>query len=294
MIAFAEDTSGISVSFEFFPPKAGAGDEAFWQTIRKLEQINPSFVSVTYGAGGTTRDRTLATVARIAAETRLSPAANLTCVGASKAEVNETVRDFQKAGVMHILALRGDPPGGVGTRFVPHPDGYRNAADLVRGIKELGDFEISVSAYPERHPESVSIEEDLAFMADKAEHGATRAISQFFFHNAFFLRLRDRIAARGIDIELVPGILPITSFARVSEFAAKCGAHVPPALASRFEGLDDDHETRNLVAAMVAAEQVAALRREGVSHFHFYTLNRADLVYAICRVLGLGSAAEAA
>lgn len=294
MIAFAEDVSGITVSFEFFPPKGGEADNAFWKTLRKLETINPDFVSVTYGAGGTTRDRTLNTVARIAAETSLKPAAHLTCVGASKAEVNEVVRDFQKAGVNHILALRGDPPGGVGTRFVPHPEGYRNAADLVRGIREIGDFEISVSAYPERHPESVSIEEDLAFMADKAEHGATRAISQFFFHNAFFLRLRDRIAARGIKIELLPGILPITSFARVSEFAEKCGAHIPPALAQRFQGLDKDPETRNLVAAMVAAEQVAALRREGVSHFHFYTLNRADLVYAICRVLGLGSEAEAA
>ena len=293
MIAFADDVSGITVSFEFFPPKNEA-DESFWRTIAKLETVHPQFVSVTYGAGGTTRDRTLKTVARIAAETSLKPAAHLTCVGASKDEVNDVVRDFHAAGVRHILALRGDPPGGVGTRFAPHPDGYRNAADLVRGIRDQGDFEISVSAYPERHPESVSIEEDLAFMADKAEHGASRAISQFFFHNAFFLRLRDRIAARGIDIELVPGILPITSFARVSEFAAKCGAHVPPALAQRFHGLDAEPETRNLVAAMVAAEQVAALRREGVNHFHFYTLNRADLVYAICRVLGLGSVAEAA
>ncbi len=293
MIAFADDVSGITVSFEFFPPKNEA-DESFWRTIAKLETVHPQFVSVTYGAGGTTRDRTLKTVARIAAETSLKPAAHLTCVGASKDEVNDVVRDFHAAGVRHILALRGDPPGGVGTKFAPHPQGYRNAADLVRGIRDHGDFEISVSAYPERHPESVSIEEDLAFMADKAEHGATRAISQFFFHNAFFLRLRDRIAARGIDIELVPGILPITSFARVSEFAAKCGAQVPPALAQRFHGLDDEPETRNLVAAMVAAEQVAALRREGVTHFHFYTLNRADLVYAICRVLGLGSVAEAA
>ena len=293
MIAFADDVSGITVSFEFFPPKNEA-DESFWRTIAKLETVHPQFVSVTYGAGGTTRDRTLKTVARIAAETSLKPAAHLTCVGASKDEVNDVVRDFHAAGVRHILALRGDPPGGVGTRFAPHPNGYRNAADLVRGIRDLGAFEISVTAYPERHPESVSIEEDLAFMADKAEHGASRAISQFFFHNAFFLRLRARIAARGIDIELVPGILPITSFARVSEFAAKCGAHVPPALAQRFHGLDDEPETRNLVAAMVAAEQVAALRREGVKHFHFYTLNRADLVYSICRVLGLGSVAEAA
>jgi methylenetetrahydrofolate reductase (NADPH) len=293
MIAFAEDVTGISVSFEFFPPKPEAED-GFWRTIAKLETVAPRFVSVTYGAGGTTRDRTLATVRRMAQRTSLRPAAHLTCVGASKAEVDATVRDFAAAGVRHIVALRGDPPGGVGGRFTPHPEGYRNAADLVRGIRELGDFEISVSAYPERHPESVSIEEDLAFMADKAEHGATRAISQFFFHNPFFLRLRDRIAARGIGIELVPGILPITSFSRVSEFAAKCGAHIPPALARRFDGLDEDPETRNLVAAMVAAEQVDALRREGVSHFHFYTLNRADLVYAICRVLGLGPLTRAA
>ena len=278
----------ISVSFEFFPPKSGDAEAAFWRTLAKLQSIQPAFVSVTYGAGGTTRDRTLATLARITGETSLKPAGHLTCVGASRDEVNAVIADYKLAGVTHIVALRGDPPGGVGTKFVPHPDGYRNAADLVRAIRDIGGFQISVTAYPERHPDSVSIEEDLAFMADKADHGATRAISQFFFHNAFFLRLRDRIMARGIDIDLVPGILPITSFARVSEFAAKCGAHIPPALAKRFEGLDADPETRNLVAAMVAAEQVAALQREGVRHFHFYTLNRADLVYAICRVLGLG------
>ena len=294
MMTTTDATGGLSVSFEFFPPKPGEAESTFWRTIAKLEPVHPSFVSVTYGAGGTTRDRTLATVARIARETSLKPAAHLTCVGASKDEVNAVIRKFRDAGVNHIVALRGDPPGGVGTRFVPHPEGYRNAADLVRGIREIGDFEVSVSAYPERHPESVSIEEDLAFMADKADHGATRAISQFFFHNAFFLRLRDRIAARGIGIELVPGILPITSFARVEDFAAKCGAHIPPSLARRFDGLDEDPETRNLVAAMVAAEQVSALQREGVNHFHFYTLNRADLVYAICRVLGLGSKAKAA
>ena len=294
MISLADDTGGITVSFEFFPPKQGDAEVSFWRTLAKLETVRPSFVSCTYGAGGTTRDRTLGTVARIAAETSLQPAAHLTCVGASKADVNAVIRDYWAAGVRHVVALRGDPPGGVGTRFVPHPEGYRNAADLVRGIRDIGDFEISVTAYPEKHPESVSIEEDLAFLADKADHGASRAISQFFFHNAFFLRLRDRIAARGIDIDLIPGILPITSFARVQEFAGKCGAHIPPALARRFDGLDEDPETRNLVAAMVAAEQVAALRREGVTHFHFYTLNRADLVYAICRVLGLGSTAEAA
>jgi len=294
MTLSSRDADSITVSFEFFPPKAGEAEAAFWATIAKLETVNPQFVSVTYGAGGTTQDRTIQTLGRIAGETTLKPAGHLTCVGKSKDEVNAVIRQYKQAGVNHIVALRGDPPGGVGTRFEPHPQGYRNAADLVRGIREIGGFEISVSAYPERHPESVSIEEDLAFMADKADHGATRAISQFFFHNPFFLRLRDRIFARGIDIDLVPGILPITSFARVAEFAGKCGAHIPPALARRFEGLDQDPETRNLVAAMVAAEQVAALRREGVKHFHFYTLNRADLVYAICRVLDLNAKADEA
>ena len=287
--------SQISVSFEFFPPKAGEAAENFWRTLSKLEAIRPRFVSVTYGAGGTTRDRTLGIVSTILANTSLQAAAHLTCVGASREEVNAVVRDYWDAGIRHIVALRGDPPGGVGGRFLPHPEGYRNAADLVRGIRELGEFEVSVSAYPEKHPEAVSIEEDLAFLSDKADHGAKRALSQFFFSNAAFLRFRDRVMARGIDIELVPGILPITSFSRVKEFAAKCGASIPPALAARFEGLDEDPETRNLVAAMLAAEQVDTLRREGVNAFHFYTLNRADLVYAICRVLGLGlDQAEAA
>jgi methylenetetrahydrofolate reductase (NADPH) len=279
----------LRVSFEFFPPKAGDAEAPFWTAVKKLELIQPDFVSVTYGAGGTTQDRTLATLSKITNETGLKAAGHLTCIGKSKAEVDEVVRAFAAAGVNHIVALRGDPPAGVGTRFSPHPEGYRNAADLVRGIKNIGNFDISVSAYPERHPESVSIEEDLAFMADKAENGATRALSQFFFHNAFFLRLRDRIAARGIKITLVPGILPITNFTRVCEFAGKCGAHIPPELERRFAGLDKDPETRNLVAAMVAAEQVHALQREGVENVHFYTLNRSELVYAICRVLGLGS-----
>ncbi len=284
------NSSTLRISFEFFPPK-GEIDQTFWSTVKKLESINPDFVSVTYGAGGTTQDRTLATLGRIAAETTLPAAGHLTCVGKSKDEVNDVIRAFKAAGVNHIVALRGDPPEGLGAKFKPHPQGYQNAADLVRGIREIGAFEVSVSAYPERHPDSVSIEEDLAFMADKADHGATRALSQFFFHNAFFLRLRDRIAARGIKINLVPGILPITNFARVSEFAGKCGAFIPPELARRFAGLENEPETRNLVAAMVAAEQVQALQREGVEDFHFYTLNRSELVYAICRVLGLGAPA---
>lgn len=280
--------TAFRVSFEFFPPNPGDASETFWSTVKRLETIGPDFVSVTYGAGGTTQDRTLATLRRITSETGLAAAGHLTCVGKSKDDVNAVIRAYAEAGVKHIVALRGDPPAGVGTKFAPHPEGYRNAADLVRGIRDIGQFDISVSAYPERHPDSVSIEEDLAFMADKAENGATRALSQFFFHNAFFLRLRDRVAARGIRINLVPGILPITNFARVCEFAGKCGAHVPPDLERRFAGLDKDPETRNLVAAMVAAEQVHALAREGVTDFHFYTLNRSDLVYAICRVLGLG------
>lgn len=279
----------VRVSFEFFPPRLAEGDNTFWSTVKKLESIDPLFVSVTYGAGGTTQDRTLATLNRLTNETRLKAAGHLTCVGKTKNEVNEVIRAYSAMGIKHIVALRGDPPGGLNQRFQPHPQGYKNAADLVRGIKELGAFEVSVSAYPERHPDSVSIEEDLAFMADKADHGASRAISQFFFHNAFFLRLRDRVAARGIRINLVPGILPITNFAKVGEFAAKCGAHVPPELARRFAGLDAEPETRNLVAAMIAAEQVQTLAREGVTDFHFYTLNRSELVYAICRVLGLGA-----
>ena len=278
-----------SVSFEFFPPKTEEAEANLWRTLRKLETIGPNFVSVTYGAGGTTRDRTLRTVRRIVQETNLAPVAHLTCVGASKDEVNAVLREFWDAGVRQILALRGDPPQGVGARFTPHPDGYRNAADLVRGVREVAKFQVSVTAYPEKHPESVSIEEDLAFLADKADHGATQAITQFFFYNAAFLRLRDRIAARGIKIKLIPGILPITNFAKAQEFAGKCGAHIPPEMTRRFAGLDAEPETRNLVAAMVAAEQVAALQREGVEDFHFYTLNRAELTYAICRMMGLGS-----
>ena len=281
--------TALSVSFEFFPPKNDEGEASLWKALRKLETVKPKFVSVTYGAGGTTRDRTLGTVRRIVQETTLKPAAHLTCVGASKEEVNAVVREFWNAGVRQIVALRGDPPQGVGARFTPHPYGYRNAADLVRGIREIEAFQVSVSAYPEKHPESVSIEEDLAFLADKADHGATEAITQFFFYNAAYLRLRDRIAARGIKIKLLPGILPITNFARAQEFAGKCGAHIPPEMTRRFSGLDAEPETRNLVAAMFAAEQVQALQREGVEDFHFYTLNRADLVYAICRMLGLGA-----
>ena len=225
---------------------------------------------------------------RIARTTSLRPAAHLTCVGATKRDVNAVVRDIAQAGIRHIIALRGDPPEGVGAKFEPHPDGYRNAADLVGGIRELGDFEISVAAYPEKHPESFTMEVDLALLAAKVDNGASRAITQFFFDNSAYLRFLDRVRARAISVPIVPGILPITNLARVREFAYRCGATMPAALLRRFEGLEHDPETMKLVAAVTVAEQIDALRREGVRHFHFYTLNRADLVYAICRVLGVG------
>ena len=285
---------GLQVSFEFFPPKSEEGEGAFWRTVKRLEGVKPSFVSVTYGAGGSTRHRTLSTLRQIAQGTKLSVAAHLTCVDASKAEVDDVVRNFADAGVRHIVALRGDSPRGVGAKFEPHPHGYGNAADLIGGIRSLGDFEISVAAYPEKHPESFTLEVDLALLAAKADNGATRALTQFFFDNSAYLRFLDRARARGIKIPIVPGILPVTNFARVKEFAFRCGTTIPSAFARRFDGLDSDPETTKLVAVATAAEQVEALRREGVKQFHFYTLNRSELVYAICRVLGLGEAPEEA
>ena len=284
----------IAISFEFFPPGTAEAEHGFWQAVRRLEAVRPSFVSVTYGAGGTNRGRTLDAVTKIARTTSLRPASHLTCVGATKREVNAVVRDIAAAGIGHIIALRGDPQQGVGAKFEPHPDGYRNAADLVAGIRELGDFEISVAAYPEKHPESFTLEVDLALLAAKVDSGASRAITQFFFDNSAYLRFLDRARARAINVPIVPGILPITNLARTREFAYRCGATLPAALLRRFEGLENDAETMKLVAAVTAAEQIEALRREGVRHFHFYTLNRADLVYAICRVLGFGVGCAAA
>ena len=289
-----DQSAALTVSFEFFPPKTVDARPAFRQTVERLAGVRPLFVSVTYGAGGSTRERSLDTVRELAASTTLNPAAHLTCVGAARSEVDTTVRHFADAGVRHIVALRGDPPQGVGAKFEPHPQGYRNGADLVQGIRAIGDFEVSVAAYPEKHPESFTLEVDLAMLAAKVDNGATRAITQFFFDNGAFLRYLDRVRARGITVPIVPGILPVTNFARVKEFAYRCGATIPAAFARRFEGLDDDPETMRLVAVATAAEQVEALRREGIRHFHFYTLNRADLVYAICRVLGLGGEAAAA
>ena len=277
----------INVSFEFFPPKTERMEEALWTAIRRLEPLAPEFVSVTYGAGGSTRERTHATVARIVNETNLAPAAHLTCVGADCAEVDEVVRGYWDAGVRRIVALRGDPAAGVGARYEPHPGGYQSTADLVRGIKAIGDFDVSVSAYPEKHPESESVDADLNTLKAKVEAGADRAITQFFFDNAHFLRYLEAARKRGIWAPIVPGIVPIHNFKQVSGFAARTGASVPAWLARRYEGLDDDPATMHLVAAAVAAEQVLDLVDEGIRQFHFYTLNRADLVYAICHLLGL-------
>jgi methylenetetrahydrofolate reductase (NADPH) len=277
----------IRASFEFFPPKSPEADAALWNTIRRIEPLDPAFVSVTYGAGGTTRERTLDTVTRLVHETSLKPAAHFTCVGASKQDIDGTLEAFIAAGVRHIVALRGDPQGGIGTRYEPHPDGYAQTADLVAAIRAKGDIEVSVSAYPEKHPESANFESDLDALKAKIDAGATRAITQFFFDNDVYFRYLDRVRARGITIPIVPGILPVENFAQTAQFTAKAGASIPAWFAQRFDGLEQDRETRRLVAAAVAAEQVFDLLDRGVSDFHFYTMNRADLAYAIAHLLGL-------
>jgi len=284
----------IAVSFEFFPPKDEAMEKILWSSIERLAPLAPSFVSVTYGAGGSTRERTHNTVKRILSETALTPAAHLTCVAATRAEVDAIVRNYKDAGVRHIVALRGDPPVGAGAKYAPHPGGYQNAADLVAGIKRLGEFEISVSAYPEKHPDSPTVEADIDMLKAKVDAGASRAITQFFFDNDLYFRYLERVRARGIDIPVVPGILPVQNFTAAKNFAARAGASVPVWLAERFHGLDNDPATRKLIAAAVAAEQVIDLFDRGVTHFHFYTMNRADLVYAICHLLGLRPATREA
>ena len=278
---------GIRVSFEFFPPKTAEMEQSLWEAISRLAPLEPNFVSVTYGAGGSTRERTHATVKRILAETMLTPAAHLTCVAATRAEIDAVIGAYAQAGVRHIVALRGDPLAGAGEKYAPHPGGYRNAADLVAGIKRLADLEVSVSAYPEKHPDSPSVAADIDMLKAKVDAGATRAITQFFFENDLYFRYLDRVRAAGIDIPIVPGILPVQNFKTTKTFAARCGASVPAWLADRFDGLDDDAATRKLIAAAVAAEQVLDLVDHGVTDFHFYTMNRADLVYAICHLLGL-------
>jgi methylenetetrahydrofolate reductase (NADPH) len=277
----------ISVSFEFFPPKTEEMEAVLWDAITRLASLSPRFVSVTYGAGGSTRERTHATVARIIAETKLTPAAHLTCVAATRDEVDGVVRAYWDAGVRHIVALRGDPQGGLGTKFSAHPGGYETSTDLVAAIRRIGDCEISVSAYPEKHPESPSIDADIDVLEAKVAAGATRAITQFFFENEHYLRYVERVRRRGIKIPIVPGIAPVQNFKQTANFARKAGAIVPAWLAERFAGLDEDAATRRLIAAAVAAEQVLDLVDHGVKDFHFYTMNRADLVYAICHLLGL-------
>src|SRR5262245_53556739 len=277
----------VRVSFEFFPPKTEEMERTLWESITRLAPLKPSFVSVTYGAGGSTRERTHSTVKRILADTGLMPAAHLTCVAATCDDVDAVIRDYCAAGVRHIVALRGDPVGGVGERYAPHPGGYRNAAHLVAGIKRIADIEVSVSAYPEKHPDSPTVQSDLDMLAAKVDAGATRAITQFFFENDCYFAYLDKVRSRGISVPIVPGILPVQNFKQTKAFAARCGASVPDWLAKRFEGLDDDAATRKLIAAAVAAEQVLDLVDAGVTDFDSYTMNRADLVYAVCHLLGL-------
>jgi methylenetetrahydrofolate reductase (NADPH) len=277
----------IAVSFEFFPPKTEKMEEALWASIKRLAPLAPEFVSVTYGAGGSTRERTHATVSRIIRETALRPAAHLTCVDATREEVDHVARAYYEAGVRHIVALRGDPASGVGAKYVPHPGGYKNAADLVDGLKRIANFEVSVGGYPEKHPESPSQAADLDNLKAKVDAGADRIITQFGFDNAHYLRFLERARASGIWVPITPGIVPIHNFRQVAGFAVRAGASVPAWLARRFEGLEEDPSTTHLVAAAVATEQVMDLVDEGIKTFHFYTLNRADLVYAICHLLGL-------
>lgn len=278
------------ISFEFFPPKTEEMELSLWGAIDRLGPLGPEFVSVTYGAGGSTRERTHRTVSRLITETGLKPAAHLTCVDASRVEVEEVIHAYKAVGVRHIVALRGDPPGGMGAKFQPRADGYNNATELTRAISEIGGFEISVGVYPELHPDSPSHDFDLEVLNQKVDAGATRGISQFFFEPETFLRYRDAVTKAGIGIKLTPGIMPVTNFKGLMGMAKACGASVPDWLPPLFAGLDQDPETRKLLAAAVAVDLILGLRAEGVDDFHFYTLNRADLVYAICRILGVREA----
>src|SRR5580692_11328499 len=277
-----------AISFEFFPPKTEEMERSLWDTINRLAPLTPNFVSVTYGAGGSTRERTHSTITRILAETDLLPAAHLTCVGAARGEIDDIVGRYHEAGVRHIVALRGDPPGGIGTAYTTHPDGYQTSADLVAGIKKRHpDIEVSVSAYTEKHPESRDFDADIDVLQAKIDAGAIRAITQVFFDNDLYFRYLDRVRARGIDIPIVPGIMPMHNFKQARNFVTRTGTSVPNWLAEKFDGLDDDAETRKLVAATVAAGQVQKLAKHGVDTFHFYTMNRADLVFAISHLLGI-------
>jgi methylenetetrahydrofolate reductase (NADPH) len=270
-----------TVSFEFSPPKTPEAEASLWECIRRLEPLGPSFVSVTYGAGGSTRDRTHRTVLRMLRETTLKPAAHLTCVEASRDQVDEVIQEYWDAGVRHIVALRGDPPGQIGGRYTPREDGYNNATELTHAIRGVGDFEVSVGLYPQIHPESPSIEHEIDVLKAKVDAGATRAITQFFFDHEDFLRFMDRVRKAGVTIPICPGIMPVTNFNTLKKMAGPIGISLPDWLGALFEGLEKDPDTRRLIAASVATEMCAKLLE------HFYTLNRADLTYAICRVLGV-------
>jgi methylenetetrahydrofolate reductase (NADPH) len=283
---FAEARGDIQVSFEFFPPKTEKMEETLWESVKTLEPLAPRFVSVTYGAGGSTRERTHATVARIVRETSIPAAAHLTCVNATRDEVDAIARAYWDVGVRHIVAIRGDPPE-VGAKFAPHADGYANAAELVAGLKRVAPFEISVAAFPECHPDSPSVAADLDNLKRKVDAGANRATTQFFFDPECFFRFQDQVAAAGIDIEILPGIMPVTNFAAINRMAAMNGTSVPDWVGRLFEGLDDLPAARQLIAATVASELCGQLYAGGVRHFHFYTLNRAELSYAICHLLGV-------
>ena len=284
----------FGVSFEFFPPKTEEMEAQLWRAVERLAPLTPIFVSVTYGAGGSTRERTHATVRRLLTETTLRPAAHLTCVSATRDEILEVARDYWNTGVRHLVALRGDPAAGVGTSYEPHPGGFAYASDLVAGLRREFDFELSVSAYPETHPTAGSMQAEIDNLKRKVDAGATRAITQFFFDNAIFLRYVERARAAGVTVPIVPGIMPVTNFAQTRRFATMCGTSVPDSMARHFDGLEDDTDTRKLVAATLAAEQCTKLADEGVEDFHFYTLNRADLAYAICHILGLRAVREPA
>jgi methylenetetrahydrofolate reductase (NADPH) len=277
----------IHVSFEFFPPKTDDMERRLWDTVTKLEPLKPHFVSVTYGAGGSTRERTARTVRRILQETTLTAAAHLTCVGATRDEVDQVISEFKEIGIRNFVALRGDPATGVGTAYKPHPGGYANGAELVGALRAHGDFDISVAAYPEKHPQSPDFATDIEMLKRKVDNGATRAITQFFFDNDVYERYVERVRRAGIYVPVVPGIQPVHNFSQVANFASRCGALIPGWLAERFEGLDKDPQTHALVAAAVAAEQVLDLIERGVSDFHFYTMNRADLAFAICHMIGI-------
>jgi methylenetetrahydrofolate reductase (NADPH) len=284
----------IGISFEFFPPKSEEMEGQLWQTVGELQEWEPDFVSVTYGAGGTTKAPTLSTVSRFLAETPLATASHLTCVGATKAEVDAVVADFRAAGVRHFVALRGDPPEGVGTAYRPFPGGYANAAELVAGLRGIADFEVSVSAYPEKHPQSPDVAADIDMLKRKVDAGATRALTQFFFENDDFERYLERVRKAGITIPVVPGILPVHNLAQVQKFAGMCGASVPGWLAERLAPVDDRPQERAAVAVELAIRQVEDLVARGVSEFHFYTMNRAALVSAVCDGAGFARIDRAA